>query len=880
MSDSTNNASLGMPAVATTASGSGATPFIAMPTTPSSSASRGRGRGRYPSRTQPNNPYMSRMQSSNPYVPRRRPQVPRLPVTFGPGGLRLPNSDAELSAQRKAMAEFTRESARYDEAIEAQNRSQSRKRPHRDLSSGNGNYENSDYHAQHRERARSQGATQLPSSNEVQQTTQNAVTTTMQNLVPQTLPTLGEFNSLNHPAQLDQIRALDQEQRARGTSVARRETIGEFLSKIEVTDQVEGPPEPKKIILSKNGKPAFEVLIMHSSKTKQLALTKDDFKLIMDAATKFIRTLKGDVGPEWNWTSWSNYRGRIEVASESQAKMVSALFNGLAVTGVPQFRLWRASEIVILTQVKLKLDNGHLYDVEADEIIQGLFTKHGWVGTYSEVTNNTDELTRHVVFFMADPELRACLEGHQSGSRTFFLNLWGQDREIHMARSRLVVEAEEAAAMRLRVETALAKSIAAAKRLALIPVEPSAATLVEPPQQAQQQQDPEAHPMTEFMRLVQEAQEEHRQQQQQQQQLQQQQQEVPETAYRPEALGPSPQAGTVDRLLAEQQLLQVEQFERQQQQELLDFRLHQQQQQQQQQQHQQRQQQQQQQQQYQEQLLRQQQQPQPTQHQLGVVQHQPAQQQGAGGSAPRQSQPEAQSVLGTWELKQRQLNWELKQQGNKFADNLKNSNLTSSNLGRASVAEDTPEVVPEVSTTPESGVVRALGQAAEMRQQEHREGNKTAGNSSNLNPNQDTSYNPGFKAGYKAWLANKHPAGNQSVTQSVDSRVQRLNTPGQDEGALSGGAPRGPSEVWADEPVATRLLEASPTKQPNHDISTSGSDSSEASAARANITTGSEKVDDVGINLDEVEMSEDEVESLLEPEEEDDNTMIVGDEDS
>jgi hypothetical protein len=432
-------------------------------------------------------------------------------------------------------------------------------------------------------------------------------------------------------------------------------------------------------------------------------------------------------------------------------------------------------------------------------------------------------------------------------------------------------------------------------------VEPSAATTVEPPQQAQQQQgnkntekvtqtllqnqdnrfntiDPEAHPMTEFMRLVQEAQEEHRQQQQQQQQLQQQQQVVPETAHRPEALGPGPQAGAVDRLLAEQQLLQVEQFERQQQQELLDFRLHQRQQQQQQQQHQQRQQQQQQQ--YQEQLLRQQQQPQPTQQQLGVVQHQPAQQQGAGGSAPRQSQPEAQSVLGTWELKQRQLNWELKQQGNKFADNPKNSNLTSSNLGRASVAEDTPEVVPEVSTTPESGVVRALGQAAEMRQQEHREGNKTAGNSSNLNPNQDTSYNPGFKAGYKAWLANKHPAGNQSVTQSVDSRVQRLNTPGQDEGALSGGAPRGPSEVWADEPVATRLLEASPTKQPNHDISTSGSDSSEASAARANITTGSEKVDDVGINLDEVEMSEDEVESLLEPEEEDDNTMIVGDEDS
>jgi hypothetical protein len=96
---------------------------------------------------------------------------------------------------------------------------------------------------------------------------------------------------------------------------------------------------------------------------------------------------------------------------------------------------------------------------------------------------------------------------------------------------------------------------------------------------------------------------------------------------------------------------------------------------------------------------------------------------------------------------------------------------------------------------------------------------------------------------------------------------------------LSGGASRGASEAWADEPVVTRLLEASPTKQPNYDISTSGSDTSEASAQRANITTGSEKVDDVGINLDEVEMSEDEVESLLEPEEED-NAMVVGDEDT
>jgi hypothetical protein len=44
----------------------------------------------------------------------------------------------------------------------------------------------------------------------------------------------------------------------------------------------------------------------------------------------------------------------------------------------------------------------------------------------------------------------------------------------------------------------------------------------------------------------------------------------------------------------------------------------------------------------------------------------------------------------------------------------------------------------------------------------------------------------------------------------------------------------------------------------NHDISTSGSDSSEASEAsqrRANNSTGSLKVDDVKINLDEETMS-------------------------
>jgi hypothetical protein len=68
----------------------------------------------------------------------------------------------------------------------------------------------------------------------------------------------------------------------------------------------------------------------------------------------------------------------------------------------------------------------------------------------------------------------------------------------------------------------------------------------------------------------------------------------------------------------------------------------------------------------------------------------------------------------------------------------------------------------------------------------------------------------------------------------------------------------------------------------NHDISTSdSSQASEASQRRANNSTGSVKVDDININLDKESMSEDEVNGLLEPEEVDDNEMVVvGDEDS
>jgi hypothetical protein len=472
------------------------------------------------------------------------------------GGLILPNSEAELAAHRNASAEFIKESARYNEAVNSRSRSGSLKRSHRDLNSGNGNsINNSDNHVNRGcARSQGQGAPQLPRPNEVAQTTPNSVTKTMSNSVPQTMQTaqqalgdefLCDFNSLNHPAQLDTIKDLDREQRERGTPVARRVEIRSFLQNVEVTDHVEGPVA-KKINLSKNGKLAYEVLILHSSKDKQLALTNDDFNAIMAEAMVFIRTLGGEIDPEWNWQSWSNYRGRIEVASEIQAQMVTAMFNGLEVAGVPAFRLWRAHEIVELTSVKLKLDQGHLYKVDIDEIIQGLLRKHRIKGTYSEPRNIMDGDKRHVIFFMADPTLRDSLGKCQNGSATFFLNLWGMDRELYMARDPLIVAAEEAAVMRLRVETALAKAIAASDRLALIPVEPAAATTggeEEPPKQQQGNLNndynnsltrnpenysylgPVAPAMSEFMRHYQQVQQDHREQRERQQQQHEQEQQ-------------------------------------------------------------------------------------------------------------------------------------------------------------------------------------------------------------------------------------------------------------------------------------------------------------------------------------------------------------------
>jgi hypothetical protein len=215
---------------------------------------------------------------------------------------------------------------------------------------------------------------------------------------------------------------------------------------------------------------------------------------------------------------------------------------------VPAFRLWRAQEIVELTSVKLKLDQGHLYKVPVDEIIQGLLKRHGVRGTYSDQKNITDGDKQHVVYFMADPTMRSSLGKFQNGSGKFFLNLWGMDRELYMARDPLIVAAEEAAVMRLRVETALAKAIAASDRLALVPVEPAVATTggeEEPPNQQQgnlkniqnnsmtrntvnhSYSGPVTPAMGDFMRKYQQVQQEHREQRERQQQEEEEQQQQP-----------------------------------------------------------------------------------------------------------------------------------------------------------------------------------------------------------------------------------------------------------------------------------------------------------------------------------------------------------------
>jgi hypothetical protein len=129
----------------------------------------------------------------------------------------MPNSEAELAAYGKAMAEYVKEMATYNEAIEGQSRSRNRGQKRSHHGNGNGNYIDSnpdadpDASAQLMERARSSPSLQLLSS-----TMANPNGQATQNSVLQTLPKLlnDEFllvlNSLNHTAQLEQQLAREE----------------------------------------------------------------------------------------------------------------------------------------------------------------------------------------------------------------------------------------------------------------------------------------------------------------------------------------------------------------------------------------------------------------------------------------------------------------------------------------------------------------------------------------------------------------------------------------------------------------------------------------------------------------------------------------------
>jgi hypothetical protein len=148
----------------------------------------------------------------------------------------MPNSAAELEAYGKAMAEFVKEMANNNAATE-ENRPRIRGQKRSATASGNGKYEsnsaNPDESAQSRElNARRLPISQLLSPNMVNpngQTTQNSVLKTSPKLLNDEF--LLDLNSLNHTAQLDEIRRLDRDQRDRRTSDARCVEIADFYAK-------------------------------------------------------------------------------------------------------------------------------------------------------------------------------------------------------------------------------------------------------------------------------------------------------------------------------------------------------------------------------------------------------------------------------------------------------------------------------------------------------------------------------------------------------------------------------------------------------------------------------------------------------------------------
>jgi hypothetical protein len=874
MSNSTNNVKSGRPAVATTASGSGATQFIAMsptpgsgpnneaptargfnpgqagpsghqatqffamPSTPGSSrAEPTRGRGRYPTSTH-NHP--------RPSAPRRMPQQPKLSKTYQEGGQVLPNSRAELEAYGKAMEEYVKDLTTFNESKPPRSHRGSKRSHHGPSGNGN-NYFIQDNDPQRRERARSPSGSQLPrnstSATPIGQALLNTVSQTQQPTVSTTLRRelnddfLRDFNSSTHLEQLDTIRRLDREIHDHRTSNARHADIAAILWKFEIVDPVGAPPAKRQAMAS-NGKPTVEVLYLYSSTKEQLSLTQTDFACIMSKVAACIEKLpKCDAGsyPEWNYASWnSKHRGHIAVASEDQAVLVTALINSVRVPGVP-FRLWRAHEVEELTQVKIVLDGGYLQSWTEEMVMTGLFTRNPLKGSYSEYINKVEGKTGHVVLFKANAMLRASLASLQNGSSTFHLLLAGQERKAIMARDPLVVAAEGAAALRSRIERALAKARASSR-----PDLGSAG-----PDEHEQQQGPvgvdEPEGETDFERVFRLHEDRKRQREQQQQQL-----EVPVPIRQPDHDHDQQQR------LAEQQQQQVEQFRQQQQQHLL----------------------------------------------------QQQQQQG---------------------------------QGNKSTENHNTQNPNQnyfSDTGPANVGA--PETAPPRGA--ESDVVEALRQVDEKRQlalqhqqqrqqrqqqqqqhQEQQQGNKITGNINNLGPNRVSSPNPGYRDGYTAWLAAQESKATLA-TQSVASRVRMLNTStsppgassgctsragawahapdgssppaGHDMAALSGGLPWEPltsAEVWANAPPVTSELEYSPPLPPapglpkaNHDLSPSSSSSNTSirtvTKAGANTSTGSTKVDDLAFDLGDTSMEQDQ-ESDLEIYDlaNEDNEMAMGD---
>jgi hypothetical protein len=104
-----------------------------------------------------------------------------------------------------------------------------------------------------------------------------------------------------------------------------------------------------------------------------------------------------------------------------------------------------------------------MYDGDAEKILLVVFRKNKLEGTYTDARCITDGKDKYTCLFYADPVLQLCLEKLQTGGRTFLLKLGGMQREAHMSRGPLVAW-EEAANLKERVETALAKAIAASSR--------------------------------------------------------------------------------------------------------------------------------------------------------------------------------------------------------------------------------------------------------------------------------------------------------------------------------------------------------------------------------------------------------------------------------